>query len=844
MQRFFCTIKLVALLLFALSLSSEAGEEEVGTSAASFLKIGIGARATGMGEAACAVADDPTAIYWNPAGLAGIRSKQLTYGHNIYLNETTAGFIGLVHPFKDFSLGLGIDYLKLGEAEKTTELKPTGTGEKFSVEDDMAIFLSLSRRMREGLFVGMNLKYIRQKIEDESATGFGADLGVLYLPSKLRLGITVQNIGPKLKFIEKDFSLPLNLKAGIAYPYKNFLFALDANKPADNRMSFSLGIESYWARVLALRLGYRIGPDDKLKALTNTPVGLSAGVGFKFKTFQLDAAYVPYGDLGDAYRVSLLSRFGGEKGRRKEEAQILALGVTDNGDYTRDKTRLYAFWDEVLKAKEYQYSIGTSPGTIDVLGWTSAGREIRVDATGLNLTDGQTYYVSVKAKKRRILVFPYWQASGSSDGITVDSISPDEPVVTDDGVYTTDNKELHFKWSSSDQVSGIKDYLYALGTTPKGADALNWRSVDPKTELTLTDLNLKDGQTCYLFVKATDNAGNESEIGSSDGITVDTTAPVLTTITDGGEYTTDKTRLSFTFSFEDKESEIEEYQYTVGTFPEGVEVITWKSTTETKITESDLNLINGQTYYLTVQAKNKAGLWSRPESSDGIMVETTPPSTPVVTDDGDTTTDTASLHFRCSSKDNESGIIEYQYGIGTSPEGTDVVGWTASKETETEVTGLSLLVDQTYYISVKARNKAGLWSEVGTSEGITITRTPEPELTGYQSPVTTYRSGKENLRMTALVYEDQENVKLYVHLKNIGDKDIYTALSDFILSTEDSQAIRPDISKTYTTDNHFSSGFLSSSSEAEGFIIFKTKEIPKTLTYEGLLGNKVSIDLP
>ncbi|MDI6704555.1 MAG: hypothetical protein QME40_07790, partial [bacterium] len=104
-------------------------------------------------------------------------------------------------------------------------------------------------------------------------------------------------------------SLPLNIKAGAAYPIRNFLFALDVNKPIDNEMNFSLGIESWWFKILALRAGYKLGTDNKLSEHTEIATGWSAGVGFNFKSFQLDYAYVPYGDLGDTSRVSLLFRF-------------------------------------------------------------------------------------------------------------------------------------------------------------------------------------------------------------------------------------------------------------------------------------------------------------------------------------------------------------------------------------------------------------------------------------------------------------------------------------------------------------------------------------------------------
>ena len=108
-------------------------------------------------------------------------------------------------------------------------------------------------------------------------------------------------------------------------------------------------------------------------------------------------------------------------------------------------------------------------------------------------------------------------------------------------------------------------------------------------------------------------------------------------------------------------------------------------------------------------------------TSDGIVCDATPPTTPAVTDDGDYATDNTQLHATWISSDNESGIAEYQYAIGASAGGTDVVGWT-STGTSTEVThtGLSLGTGTKYYFAVKARNGAGLWSSAGTSDGIAV----------------------------------------------------------------------------------------------------------------------------
>src|SRR3989338_6921901 len=105
--------------------------------------------------------------------------------------------------------------------------------------------------------------------------------------------------------------------------------------------------------------------------------------------------------------------------------------------------------------------------------------------------------------------------------------------------------------------------------------------------------------------------------------------------------------------------------------------------------------------------------------------DTTPPPTPVVTDDGTYTTVTTSLHATWTSSDAESGIVEYQYLIRQdSTTGTIIVGWTSTGTTASVTrTGLSLLQGKLYYVQVKAKNGAVLWSLVGSSKGIRVDTT-------------------------------------------------------------------------------------------------------------------------
>jgi len=132
-------------------------------------------------------------------------------------------------------------------------------------------------------------------------------------------------------------------------------------------------------------------------------------------------------------------------------------------------------------------------------------------------------------------------------------------------------------------------------------------------------------------------------------------------------------------------------------------------------------LVPRGTYTLTVQsamgsdgiqiAKNSATAFTVDYA--GYINDTTPPPAPIVTACAAATPDTLTAEW--SADDPESTINRYQYAIGLTPGGTEVVNWTFTTFTETMRTGLTLIAGQTYYVSVKARNEGGLWSVAGST---------------------------------------------------------------------------------------------------------------------------------
>jgi len=126
------------------------------------------------------------------------------------------------------------------------------------------------------------------------------------------------------------------------------------------------------------------------------------------------------------------------------------------------------------------------------------------------------------------------------------------------------------------------------------------------------------------------------------------------------------------------------------------------------------------TMFCPVNATDNCG-YSNTSISISVVMDNTAPSTPVVTDDGTTTTSTTQLNASWTSSDFESQIVEYFYAIGNTLGGTEIVDWTSTGTTQNvTATGLSLTPGETYYFAVKAQNGAGDNSTAGNSDGIAV----------------------------------------------------------------------------------------------------------------------------
>jgi len=273
--------------------------KDAGEKSAAFLKLGAGARANAMAGAYCAIADDSSACYWNPAGLVQLKDREASFMYYKPMTEVN----GLGYSNINVALpNMGASLVYLGYGQEKGYDKEENPTEDWSASD-MALSGSYAKKINKNLSVGGTLKAISMKIDDSSANAFCLDGGILYknyYPG-LNLAAVLTNLGTKPKFIDQADPLPLSLRLGSAYtlPKRSLpfptLISLDTNL---SPFYVALGIESKISPIFSARLGYASGPADEGS-------GITAGFGLSQSTFGLDYAIRPYGELGLSHYISL-----------------------------------------------------------------------------------------------------------------------------------------------------------------------------------------------------------------------------------------------------------------------------------------------------------------------------------------------------------------------------------------------------------------------------------------------------------------------------------------------------------------------------------------------------------
>jgi len=319
MQKYKITDNIVVCLFILIIASSQAFPKNVnsnaGSSAFPFLKIDASARAVSMGGAFTGLANDESALYYNPAGIAQFDGKRFIASYHNYFIDMQSGFLGFIKPLSPdkWYLGLHISYLNYG---KFIETDNTGNELGDFSGSDLVLAGSIAFKHGYAWKFGATSKLIYEKIHDFSATGVAFDVGAKYSSNReyYSAGIMVQNLGFQFSGLgdEKD-KLPLTVRGGGSAKLKGLPLTLSSDiiMPIDNDIAFAIGGECSALKPLYIRAGWNtFGSNYQAANSSDKWAGLGIGVGFDFKEkMHLAYAFTPGAELGDSHRITLSGGF-------------------------------------------------------------------------------------------------------------------------------------------------------------------------------------------------------------------------------------------------------------------------------------------------------------------------------------------------------------------------------------------------------------------------------------------------------------------------------------------------------------------------------------------------------
>jgi len=341
---------IVCVILLVAVTAAFSGNDNTGTSVGNFLKIGVGSRAVAMGNAYVALANDVTALYWNPAGIANIAGTEIGVSYTNWILDINHNFVGIVHNLGGFGvIGVSFNYLSMGEMERTTPEEPHGTGVYFDASD-MAVGVAYARNLTDRFSAGIKVKYVRETIGYCSAGTMALDAGTQFVTGfhGMRLGMSVSNFSAGMQMSGTDqivktkrekaiegvpeevallrtdkFALPLTFRFGISLDLlksemNRFTVNTDYTDPRDVAPIGNFGVEYGWNDLIYLRGGviYRSEDYDEQLLKDEGEVAMNYDVTFSFggglnlpvpglgHNVQLDYAYTDLGILTTVHQFS------------------------------------------------------------------------------------------------------------------------------------------------------------------------------------------------------------------------------------------------------------------------------------------------------------------------------------------------------------------------------------------------------------------------------------------------------------------------------------------------------------------------------------------------------------
>jgi hypothetical protein len=273
-----------------------------------FLKIMPSARLQGMGTAGVALSGETQVMYSNPAGLADadIEGLEVSAGHVELVENSRLENVALSHKALGGRMAYGFTYINYGELESRDAAGNLGGSFNAS---DMALQAGYARQFGK-LALGAAMKGVRNKIENESGTGFGFDAGAQLEYGILRFGAALLNAGKSGRVGTQNEDLPMIISGGASAALESIIFSAEARRNIpEKRTVLSGGLEAALLKALYLRGGYSRDITTKSAENTDNIKGVCAGFGVKMGQYRIDYAYLSQGELGSNQRFTLTAKF-------------------------------------------------------------------------------------------------------------------------------------------------------------------------------------------------------------------------------------------------------------------------------------------------------------------------------------------------------------------------------------------------------------------------------------------------------------------------------------------------------------------------------------------------------
>jgi hypothetical protein len=304
---------------------------KAGRTALQFLKIGMGARQVGLGEATIASVQDLNSVFWNPAGITGIQGAEAGFNYTQWIGDINV-LSGAVGYNWDGVAAIVVNYITLdyGNLQEALVTSTSGgidtrTGNSFS-GSDLSFGLGIARKFTDKLSIGLNLKYLREDLHVYSSDLWAFDVGTVYQTGwyGVNLAMAAQNFSTQARWLytkeeeQQNYELPLIFKIGLSvellggedllfggdYDRHRLVLNVDAMHTNDYNERLNLGMEYTFYNIFSLRGGYRVNYEEG-----NLSLGAGVQYDFGYLRFQFDYAYVSYDFLQSPHRFSILLGF-------------------------------------------------------------------------------------------------------------------------------------------------------------------------------------------------------------------------------------------------------------------------------------------------------------------------------------------------------------------------------------------------------------------------------------------------------------------------------------------------------------------------------------------------------